>query len=207
MPRTFGLVAAAIVLSSVAASAQLKITFGVSAGFNLSRLTSAFRGGFTTAYYSTRSLAGYSAGAFALLKVTSALDLEPEFNYSLRGGRSYSDGVTGVLRSSYLCLPVLARYHFKKFDRFFFQLGPEVDLLLASQRTVTDGVESHSGTVKSSYKSFDAGFTFGEGYFITPRFLFDLRSFIGIANIDRVIEPNTRLRNVSAQLTLHYKFR
>lgn len=61
--------------------------------------------------------------------------------------------------------------------------------------------------VKSSYKYFDAGFTFGKGYIITPRFLLDLRSFIGIDNVDRLIEPNTRLRNVSAQLTLHHKFR
>jgi hypothetical protein len=119
-------------------------------------------------------------GAFALVKLTPMLALQPELNYLVTGEKwDITDG-TNVENFTYLQMPILLRVQFMKEGKFvpFALAGPAVGFLLSAK----DGGDD----VKEWFKSTDFGAVLGLGGEFdlgTMKGLVDLRYYMGLTNV------------------------
>jgi Outer membrane protein beta-barrel domain len=161
------------VLVAVPASAAIKSNFGLRAGASMSNVKWSDDAG------DEKSIVKPTFGAFALVKVTPMLAIQPEINYLVTGEKwDITDG-TNVENFTYLQVPILLRVQFMKEGKFvpFALAGPAVGFLLSAK----DGGED----VKDFFKSTDFGAVIGLGGEFglgKMKGLVDLRYYMGLTN-------------------------
>jgi hypothetical protein len=118
------------------------------------------------------------------------------------GGYKESNAVKGKIVTSYVNVPVMARYWTD--GGFYFEGGLQPGILLSAK----DKYDSNTDDFKSYFKSFDLGLPLGMGYQFENGFGLGLRVTPGIANIDKEKgdaedQPN---KNFVAGINLFYSF-
>lgn len=172
---------------------------GIKAGVGLSNLTGNDANNFNNRF-------GFQAGIMADIKLTSLLAFHPELLYSQKGAKiegsgSYANGgvlyavsQSGKLRLNYLDLPLLLRL---KAAGAFFELGPQVGLLLSRQLDNTATTEiTYAGGTGSSFttqnvsnsstdgaRKLDIGYVLGVGYRLPQGLELGLRYNGGLAKL------------------------
>jgi hypothetical protein len=173
-------------LISTFSFAQTTPVFGVKAGV----LSSGMRGdavnsfnnilNFTNEKVTTKDFAGFFAGGYASLPISSNLSFEPGIYYSLKGYEIHGSlGLKGmdflganakaILQSQYVDIPVLLKGNFGGFQIF---AGPQISYLAQSKLKTTVGVLAinlfnKSMDVTSQFNRWDVGVTGGIGYQFT----------------------------------------
>jgi hypothetical protein len=161
------------VIIAAPASAATTFNFGLRAGASLSNVR------WTDDAGDEQSIVKPTFGAFALVKLTPMLALQPEVNYLVTGEKWAVTGGTNVENFTYLQIPVLLRVQFMKEGKFvpFALAGPAVGFLLSAK----DGGDD----VKSFFKSTDFGAVLGLGGEFglgKMKGLVDLRYYLGLTN-------------------------
>lgn len=162
------------ILVAAPAFAATTFNFGLRAGVSLSNVK------WSDDLGDEQSIIKPTFGAFALVKFSPMLALQPEVNYLVTGEKwDITDG-TNVENFTYLQIPVLLRVQFMKEGKFvpFAVAGPAVGFLLSAK----DGGED----VKQWFKSTDFGAVLGLGGEFglgTMKGLIDLRYYLGLTNV------------------------
>jgi hypothetical protein len=187
-------------LAGVATAAQAQESrVGIKAGVGLSTLTGNDANNFKNQF-------GFQAGIMADIPLTSLLAFHPELLYSQKGakiggsgsyaagGALYAVSQDGKLRLGYLDLPLLLRL---KAAGAFFELGPQVGLLLSRQldNTATTEITYAGGTGSSitrqnvsnsstdGARKLDIGYVLGVGYRLPQGLELGLRYNGGLAKL------------------------
>lgn len=187
-------------LAGVASAAQAQDSrVGVKAGVGLSNLTGNDANNFKNQF-------GFQAGIMADIKLTSQLAFHPELLYSQKGakiggsanyvsaGGTYVASQSGKLRLNYLDLPLLLRL---KAGRAFFEVGPQVGLLLSrklentaiTEVTYTGATgsvittQSVSNSSTDGARKLDVGYVLGLGYRLPQGLELGLRYNGGLAKL------------------------
>lgn len=151
-------------ITAVGFAANAQVNFGVKAGLNISNLTGDG--------VDTDSKAGFNAGGFATIPVSSMFAVQPELLYSVEGAKS---GDT-KLHLNYINIPVLFQY---RKSGFVGELGPQLGIL-ASAKAKADG---ESADIKDYFKSTNFSLAIGAGYQLTNGLGFGVRYNLGLSNI------------------------
>lgn len=140
---------------------ELKPRFGIKAGANLSNL-------YTKDVDDNNMLAGFNAGVFAKLPVTSTFSIQPELYYTTKGNESKYNNtfVKGTARFNlnYIELPVLAVVNVSKY--FNVHAGPYAAYLLNGKATNESNVtlfNFQNNINTDDFNKFDFGLAVGLG--------------------------------------------
>ena len=152
------------VITAVGFTANAQVTFGVKAGLNLSNLKGDGE--------SLDSKAGFNAGGFATIPVSSMFAVQPELLFSVEGAKQ--DDVKYNL--NYINIPVMFQY---RNAGFVGELGPQIGIL-ASAKAKLDG---ESQDIKDGFKSTNFALVIGAGYQLTNGLGFGVRYNLGLSNI------------------------
>ncbi|HSQ79013.1 MAG TPA: porin family protein [Candidatus Bathyarchaeia archaeon] len=176
------LVCALVLVLAVLAAAPLKAAvtfkFGGKAGLSFSNVAWSDDDGLE------KMLVRPTFGAFALVKLTPMLALQPEVNYLTMGEWWNDDGDKVTETMNYLHIPVLLRLQLMKEGKFvpFALAGPYVGFLLSAKESGFD--------MKPFLKSTDFGLDFGAGTEFPlgkMKGLVDLRFVLGLT--DNYVAP------------------
>jgi hypothetical protein len=123
---------------------------------------------------------GYYGGAFVMLHLSPHSSFQMEIEYIQKGSRRADTTVSGgtqyLLRLHYIEVPILYQYTFKK--RFYFEIGPAVDITIGS-------LEERNGLVVDGVPLRPVTFTgiFGFGAYLTKNLRLNLRSNYSLNSI------------------------
>ena len=184
-----GIIATAV---SVQAQSTKKLKVGAMAGLNLANVKESGTGS-----SSTNSLTGIVVGGYAQYAVSDAFTVQPELQLGQYGCKYTFLGGTLKFKSSYLSVPILAKYVFGT-SGFSLAAGPQLGLLLSAKIEGTD--------VKSELKSTDFSGVFGAGYELKNGVSFAARYQLGLSNIDKNTSSSSTSKNTAFQLTVGYTF-
>ncbi|WP_419870880.1 porin family protein [Chryseobacterium sp. CT-SW4] len=220
----------AIVSTSLAFAQQTiekePVSFGIKAGGNASSFSEQKLG-------FNNLKAGYYAGVYANIPLSTEFSIQPEVIYNELGSRNVvssrdvvTDAVTANFRSEYratlryISVPVMVQ--FKPARNFYVEAGPEFSYFLSGKNTgeakitTTVGnntvtqVESTSSSIdKDDINKLNFGLGLGLGYNFTPHLGINARyvnSLTHIYNSRLQNETNSSPNNRVFQLGLNYKF-
>ena len=185
---------------STAAQAQYRgrggnVSLGIKAGASLTNFVG------KDANFDNRF--GFHAGVFANIGFAKLFAFQPELIYSQKGAHLLGNSDAGY-RLHYVDVPLA--FHVNT-DGFFFELGPQVGVLVAAQ--------SQAGSVsvdfKNVYKDVDFGYLAGLGYQLKHGLGVGLRYNGAFSNVYKstIVGPLTvqpRIRNSAFQLYATYSF-
>jgi hypothetical protein len=185
---------------STAAQAQYRgrggnVSLGIKAGASLTNFVG------SDANFDNRF--GFHAGVFANIGFAKLFAFQPELIYSQKGAHLLGNSDAGY-RLHYVDVPLA--FHVNT-DGFFFELGPQVGVLVAAQ--------SQAGSVsvdfKNVYKDVDFGYLAGLGYQLKHGLGVGLRYNGAFTNVYKstIVGPLTvqpRIRNSAFQLYATYSF-
>ncbi len=187
-----------------------KAEFGIKGGLNSSNFSGDTEG------IDFKSRIGFNLGAFASVKLSEKITIQPEIFYSTLGAKAvnftlvYDDMLlTGDVKFnlSYINVPVMIKYYVA--DKFNIEAGPQIGFLTSAKTsTKLDGSsQTVDEDIKDSFESVDFGLNFGAGYDITNNISAGIRYSLGLANIAKT-EPgdNSELKNNVFSLSVGYKF-
>jgi opacity protein-like surface antigen len=187
-----------------------KAQFGIKGGLNSSNFSG------DTGGIDFKSRVGFNLGAFAAIKLSEKITLQPEILYSTQGAKAvnvtalYDDILyTGYVKFnlSYINVPVMVKYYVA--DKFNLEVGPQIGFLTSAKTsTKLDGFsQTVDEDIKDSFESVDFGLNFGAGYDFTKNVSAGIRYNLGLANIAKT-EPgdNSKLENSVFSLSVGYKF-
>jgi opacity protein-like surface antigen len=176
-----------------------KAQFGIKGGLNSSNFSGDTEG------IDFKSRIGFNLGAFAAIKLSEKITLQPEILYSTQGAKAvnvsalYDDIIyTGDVKFnlSYINVPVMIKYYVA--DKFNLEAGPQIGFLTSAKTsTKLDGSsQSVDEDVKDSFESVDFGLNFGAGYDFTKNFSAGIRYNLGLANIAKTESgDNSKIHN------------
>ncbi|GGG46870.1 porin family protein [Hymenobacter glacieicola] len=147
-----------VLVAGVSGLAQAQsVQIGIKAGANLATISG------DDADQNNKNRVGPIGGvAFQFgLAPKNFIALQPEILYSVKGTRTENGAVESKLTLHYLDIPVLLRINA---DGPFFELGPQVGVLVAAKNELRSGSSSISGTDKEPYNTVDLGGVAGVGY-------------------------------------------
>lgn len=134
---------------------------------------------------------GFHFGGVVELKVADKFSVQPELLFTQLG----TSGTQGDLKTSYISLPVMAKYYV--FEGFAIELGPQASFL------VDDELELNNGTITDvDIEDFDFGLNFGFGYNFNNGIFFQTRYTLGIT----AVQENPDVKNGAFQISLGYQF-
>lgn len=188
-----------------------KAQFGIKGGLNSSNFSGDTEG------IDFKSRIGFNLGAFAAIKLSEKITLQPEISYSTQGAKAVNvtapyDGTlyTGDVKFnlSYINVPVMIKYYVA--DKFNLEAGPQIGFLTSAKTsTKLDGFnQTVDQDIKDSFESVDFGLNIGAGYDFTKNISAGIRYNIGLSNIAKT-EPgdNSKIENSVFSLSLGYKFK
>jgi len=186
-----GLIATTINVS--AQKGEQKFKLGAKAGLNLANIKETGTGA-----GSFKSITGFIVGGFAAIPVSSSFAIQPELLYGQYGAKSDALGISIDLKTSYLSVPLLAKYSFKE-TGFSLLAGPQIGVLLSAK---TLGVD-----VKSSFQGSDVSGVFGAEYELKNGLSIAARYQLGVSNIEKsTVGSDTKAKNNAFQFTVGYAF-
>lgn len=187
-----------------------KAEFGIKGGLNISNFSG------DTGGIDFKSSVGFNVGAFAAIKLSEKITLQPELLYSLQGAKAVNveaqnGGLlyTGDIKFnlSYINIPLMVKYYVA--DKFNLEVGPQIGFLTSAKTsTKLDGFsQTVNQDIKDSFESLDFGLNFGVGYDFTKNIFAGIRYNLGLANIAKT-QPgdNSKIHNSVFSLSLGYKF-
>jgi opacity protein-like surface antigen len=186
-----------------------KTEFGVKGGLNSSNFSG------DTGGIDFKSRIGFNVGAFAAIKLSEKITLQPEILYSTQGAKAvnvsqFYDGAlyTGDVKFnlSYINVPVMIKYYVA--DKFNLEAGPQIGFLTSAKTsTKLDGFnQTVDDDIKDSFESVDFGLNFGVGYDITEKVSVGIRYNLGLSNIFKTVEgDDSKTQNSVFSLSVGYK--
>jgi hypothetical protein len=147
-------------------SAASEVHYGIKAGLNFAELW-----GEDAIPESDRKV-GYSLGAYASLKVSKALKLQPEMIWSLQGEKSEENGRYKI---SYINVPLMLKWIEGK---FYTELGPQLGLLTVNtSKSVPDNLRLEN------VERFDFSINAGLGYAFQADWSIGIRYCHGVTRL------------------------
>lgn len=191
------LLLAGLIIASLNVFSQ-SATLGIKGGVNFAQLYSTFQN--TTGSASTGLLTTYTIGAFADVKVSDKISVQPSFNFSGKGGSEKNADSIVKAKLFYLQFPVNAVYHFEiDPGEIYFGVGPYLGYGLSAKVQIDKGTSSRTvdagfGGGESKYQSLDAGFNALLGIKLDNGFLLDVHYDLGLTNVSNIANNNTTNR-------------
>jgi len=191
------------------ANAQ-KAEFGIKGGLNSSNFSGDTEG------VDFKPKVGFNIGAFAAIKLSEKITLQPEILFSTQGAKAenVNANVNGVnytadidFNLSYINIPVMFKYYVA--DKFNFEVGPQIGFLTSAETSTK--LEGFNQTVdqdaKNYFESVDFGCNLGAGYDFTNNISAGIRYNIGLSNILKTeAGDNSKSQNSVFSLSVGYKF-
>ena len=187
-----------------------KAEFGIKGGLNSSNFSGDTEGA------DFKSRVGFNIGAFAAIKLSEKITLQPEILFSTQGAKAdnvvvpYNDVYYTAdvkFNLSYINVPVMIKYYVS--DKFNLEVGPQIGFL-TSAKTSTKVVgisQTSEQDAKDSFESVDFGLNFGAGYDFTENVFAGIRYNLGLANIAKTQSgDNSKIHNNVFSLSVGYKF-
>ena len=179
MKKSLLVCAAVVILAGLVSSpvaAATKFSFGVKAGVSLADNKWSDDTG------EEKALTRLTFGGFAIYNLTPTLSIQPEINYLMTGEWWDITDSTNIEEFTYLHIPVLLKARLMKEGKVIPVVfaGPSIGFLLKARDQNKD--------VKVFFKDTDFGADFGVGAEMgagNMRLLFDLRYYLGLANVWR----------------------
>ncbi len=184
------LLAAAIMISSVAANAQNEvgqISIAPTVGLNMTNITKEDH---------TKMKFGIAAGAVAEYGVSEKFGVSLGLLYSQQGCKFKVEDEKWNLKLDYLNIPILAQYYVV--DGLAIKAGIQPGFLLSAKN---DGEK-----IKEYCNKFDFAIPVGLSYEIS-NLVIDARYNIGLTKIYKKSEADSKANNSVFQFTLGYKFK
>lgn len=187
-----------------------KAEFGIKGGLNSSNFSGDTEG------MDFKPRVGFNIGAFAAIKLSEKITLQPEILFSTQGAKAenVSADVNGVnytadikFNLSYINVPVMFKYYVA--DKFNLEAGPQIGFLTSAETSTQ--LVGYSQTVdqdaKDYFESVDFGFNLGAGYDFTKNVSAGIRYNIGLSNVLKT-QPgdNSESQNSVLSLSVGYKF-
>jgi hypothetical protein len=172
-----------------------QVNFGYKAGLNVSNISNSSHNEFT-------SNLNFNTGASAKFKLDKNYFINIECLLSLKGFNSLliPDGTTATTLS-YLTLPVLFEYAAP--SKFYFQLGPELNYLIAAK--MKNNIVDKS--VADSYKKIDITLAGGLGYNISKKIGLETRYIFGLSQLNENPDIFGSEYNRNLQINIIYWFK
>lgn len=167
------------------ANAQ-SVKFGAKAGINFSSFT-----GDDTEGLNSRT--GFHVGGVAELKLTDEFSLQPELLYTELGAKG--DEGDQVLKTSYLSLPVMAKYYL--IEGLSVEAGPQASILL-SDKVEENGQDQGDADLEN----FDLGLNLGLGYTFENGIFLQSRYTFGLSDV----AEDADAKNGALQFSVGYQF-
>lgn len=177
------MIALIAIVSSVSFS---QIKYGVKGGLNYANMK--YEMGGVSA--SADRLMGFEIGGFANYSINDKLSIQPELLFAQYG----SDISDLKFKENFISIPIMAKY---SIGAISILAGPQLGYLLSAE---FDGEDAMDGM-----KKIDAGIAFGAGYELENGLGFDVRYYLGLANI--ADESDVTVKNNSIQIAVSYKFK
>ena len=187
-----------------------KAEFGIKGGINSSNFSGDTEG------VDFKPRVGFNVGAFAAIKLSEKITLQPEILFSTQGAKAenVSADVNGVnytadieFNLSYINVPVMFKYYVA--DKFNLEAGPQIGFLTSAETsTKVDGFnQTVDQDAKDYFESVDFGFNLGAGYDFTNKISAGIRYNIGLSNVWKT-QPgdNSESQNSVLSLSVGYKF-
>ena len=187
-----------------------KAEFGIKGGINSSNFSGDTEG------VDFKPRVGFNVGAFAAIKLSEKITLQPEILFSTQGAKAenVTADVNGVnytadieFNLSYINVPVMFKYYVA--DKFNLEAGPQIGFLTSAETsTKVDGFnQTVDQDAKDYFESVDFGFNLGAGYDFTNKISAGIRYNIGLSNIAKTeAGDNSELQNSVFSLSLGFKF-
>lgn len=168
MKQSFTIILA--ILCSSCLFAQ-KTTFGIKAGINGSK----WKFDESASGFSAKYKTGFEAGAFAAVKLSSHWTLQPELFFAGQGTALSMEGETLDYNTSYLMVPLLAKFRFP-LTGLSVVAGPEVGFLLGASYTYNDEKKDLKQYLNSSafFGVLGTEYHFPKGINVGARYTFSL---------------------------------
>lgn len=159
---SFILIAMAVVYQS--ASAQ-GFGYGVKAGVNVSSMSD---------FVNSRSIAGFTGGVFAELKLLPIFGVSADILYSRQGVKGETAAVNTTTKTDYLNIPILANYYI--FPGLAVKAGLQPGFLL--------GARQSGESIRNAFKTADLMIPIGISYKLPLLgLIFDARYNIGTVDV------------------------
>lgn len=197
--KKFILMAAAVLMTATAASAQFQM--GAKAGINVARLSN-----YQINDTNVKSRVGLTLGVFGVYDLSDSFGLSADVLYSAQGAvhKAKSGSVKVTTKLDYLNIPILANYYI--IDGLSVKAGIQPGILL-SAKAKTTGLEGGTITsdMKSNMQKFDFSIPVGVGYQLPLGIQLDARYAIGMSRVNKVKVANNAKNGVFS-LTAGYLF-
>lgn len=179
------------------------IYVGPKVGMNLSRFSQ-----WSYDDYKVKNRIGYQFGVVGEFGFTNRFSIQSELNFISKGTKGIYGGIEETKRMPSIQIPVLAKYAFKfmGLQKVYANGG-----LYSTTRIGSGQVVYQDGIIYDDYHwtRFDWGFSFGCGAEYPTKdgiWGLDLRYDLGVVDIYRQMDENTKSRFHSFQFSLSYKF-
>jgi len=187
-----------------------KAQFGIKGGLNSSNFSGDTQG------VDFKPRVGFNVGAFAAIKLSEKITLQPEILFSTQGAKAenVNADVNGAnytadikFNLSYINVPVMFKYYVA--DKFNLEAGPQIGFLTSAETSTK--LDGYSQTVdqdaKDYFESVDFGFNLGAGYDFTKNVSAGVRYNLGLSNILKT-EPgdSSKSENSVFSLSVGYIF-
>jgi len=172
-----------------------QINLGYKTGLNISRVRNSSHNDFSSDF-------GFNTGILAKFKIAKNNFLNTELLLSLKGFNIIliPSGTTAT-NFSYLTLPLL--FEHRTSSKFYFQLGPELNYLIAAKMKNSTFKES----VIDNYKKVDISLAGGLGYNISKKIGLETRYIFGLSQINQKPVIFGSEYNRTFQINLIYWFK
>lgn len=183
------ILAAAALLMTTGAFAQMNFDWGVKGGLTLGNFTK---------IDDTKMKPSIYLGAFAEFPINEYLSIQPEVIYSRQGFNYKVDGDRVNARFNYLNVPILAKIYV--LENLSLDLGPQFGILLNAKQKYDGGTEDIDDA-----KNFDISVPIGLSYKINGMFDVSARYILGLTEVVKWGD-NEKAKNSVIQIGVGYRF-
>lgn len=175
-----------------------KFTFGVKTGLNVSNLV-----GKDVKDDGANYKAGFHIGVVGELRASKIFVIAPEILFSMQGSQYKSDGYKVSLNSSYINIPIMARFYVVDF--LSIEVGPQFGFATGMKGVVklNDYKETEKFESKEDYAVFDFALGVGVTYNFKHKFFASARYNFGLTDVLKMNDPY-RNKNSVFQLSVGY---
>lgn len=205
MKKIMALLAAMIVVVGLNAQEVGSGKFGIKAGVGIANIA-------VQDQDNVGARLGFYAGLTYEYRVSNVFAFAPEVVYSLQGAGASESSYIGDYSSSslevdymtnlsYINIPLMAKFYVG--DKFSFDLGPQIGLLVGAQYKLTYEGETEKASIKDGCNTLDFAIAAGATYNITDNLYINARYNLGLT---KVVNSDDGLYNRVFHLGLGYKF-
>lgn len=174
---------------SMNTQAQVKATFGLKGGMNVSSLTGDV--------INPKAKVGMHFGALVQVSLSEYFSIQPEVVYSLEGNKSSGGNQNINTNLNMLNIPVMLQYEIV--DGFLLEAGPQIGFFLSAKQKAGN----QSVDIKNVVKGTNFGMGVGAGWRHDSGFGVGARYNFGLSNIYNG-QGNAKIKSNAFQISLYY---